>query len=392
MHLKKSTRFFAPFLLILPLISSAQDENILSKDRLELIDLNKKQNSENSEKLKKDWINPINLTYSWDNGETYDTTKSMISINQPIFRSGGIYSAIKYADAVYDFNSLDIEIQRKELIKNVTTILFNLNIVDLNIKKSELLLKNAQIDIQRKKEQVLNGFLDTSFLDNAILDASAVKNTLAEQYYQKEELVNNFSNLASGDYRSFKLPSLNLTDEKNFLNSNMFLLKAKADINQKDYFIGITRARFLPSVNAKLDYTRYHDTDNNQNLENESKSYGINITMPLDVKTFNEIESERINYLKAKLDLKNIILEETNFFKTKLSKIKMINQKKKIAKDDYELYDSLLQIIIEEKNAQLKTQSDVDTLANSQKIKSIEKDIYKLEEQIELLDLYSRIN
>lgn len=171
----------------------------------------------------------------------------------------------------------------------------------------------------------------------------------------------------------------------------MFLLKAQADINQKDYFIGITRARFLPSVNAKIDYTRYHDTDDNQNINEETKNYGISITMPLDVKAFNEVESERINYLRAKLDLKNKILEETNLFKTKLSKIKMINRKKD-AKDDYKLYDSLLQIIIEEKNAELKTQSDVDTLANSQKIKAIELSIYELEEQIELLDLYSRIN
>lgn len=392
MHLKKSTNLLSILLLSLPLFLSAQDESILSEDRLQIIDYNKKQNKENSEKLKKDWINPINLTYSWDNGETYDTTKSMISINQPIFRSGGIYNAIKYSDAVYDYNKLDIEIQRKNLIKDVTTILFNLNIVDLNINKNELLLKNAKIDIIRKKEQVLNGFLDTSFLDNAILDANKVKNTLAELHFQKDELINNFSNLASGEYSSFDLPHLILTDKENFLNKNMILLKAKADINQKDYFVGITKAKYLPSVNAKLDYTAYHDTDNNDSLQDESKNYGISITMPLDVRTFNDIESEQINYLKAKLDFKNKVLEETNFFKTKLAKIKMINTKKKIASDDYELYNSLLEVIVEEKNAELKTQSDVDTLANSQKIKSVEKEIYLLEEQIELLDLYSRIN
>ena len=70
----------------------------------------------------------------------------------------------------------------------------------------------------------------------------------------------------------------------------------------------------------------------------------------------------------------------------------MLNQKKKIAKDDYELYNSLLKIIIEEKNAELKTQSDVNTLQNSQKIKSIELNIFKLEEQIELLEIYSKIS
>ena len=69
----------------------------------------------------------------------------------------------------------------------------------------------------------------------------------------------------------------------------------------------------------------------------------------------------------------------------------MIDNKKSIAKSDYELYDSLISIIMEEKEAQIKTQSDVDTLINSQKVKAIELKIYDLEEQIELLDLYSKI-
>jgi len=397
MHLQKLLKFsFIPLVLV-PLFLSAQeknsvDEKILSEDRLNLFKYNKDKNEESSSKLKKDWINPINLSLTKSKSDTSNTLKSAININQPIFKSGGIYSAIKYASATYKYTDYDIDLQKKELIKEATTMLFNLNILDLNIKKNELLLKNANIDVDRKKEQVLNGFLDTSTLDNAILDANSIKNTLADLYYQKDELILNFSNIASGKYTSFDLPVLSLVDEDIFLKRNLELSKAKADVEQKDYYSDMIVAKYLPTVSVEASHTQYHE-DKDDDISNENiYSYGLSVSMPLDVRTFNDIETERINYLTSKLNLKNIELEERNFYKTKLSKLKMLESKKKIAQDDYKLYDSLLEVIIEEKNAELKTQSDVDTLQNSQKIKSIELKIYELEKQIELLNLYSKIS
>jgi len=368
-----------------------QNDQILSEDRLNLFEYSKEQNKENSSKLKKDWINPINLSYSKSYGDIYDSVKSSVTINQPIFKSGGIYSAIKYANATYKYNNFDIEIQKKELIKNVTTILFNLHIIDLNISKNEILLKNAKIDITRKKEQVLNGFLDTSFLDNSILEANKIKNAIADLLFQKEELNNNFSNLASGEYKSFNLPKLKITNKKTFLDENIELKKVKSDIEQKDYFKDITVAKYLPTISVNGSHTQYHERKDNLPSNTNVYSYGISVSMPLDVRTFNDIETQKIEYLKAKIDLKNKILEEENFYNTKIANIKMLNRKKNIAKEDYELYTSLLEIIVEEKEAELKTQSDVDTLSNSQRIKSIELKIYDLQEQIELLDLYSKI-
>ncbi|WP_044417177.1 TolC family protein [Halarcobacter anaerophilus] len=396
MHLQKSAKLTLLGLLILPSFLSAQksepDEKILSKDRLNIFKYNQEENEQSSSKLKKDWINPINLSYSKDKSDTSDTIKSAISISQPIFKSGGIYSAIKYAGATYKYNTLDIELQKKELIKEATTMLFNLHITTLNIKKSELLLKNANIDVDRKKEQVIHGFLDTSTLDNAILDANEIKNQLADLYYQKEELIYNFSNIASGDYRSFELPILKLVDEKAFLKENLELSKARADVEQQDYYKDMIMSNYLPSLSVEANHTQYHE-DKHNDIQNENiYSYGLSLSMPLDVRAYNDVQSQRINYLTKKLNLKNTELEEKNFYRTKLSRLKMLENKKTIAKEDYKLYNSLLEIIIEEKNAEVKTQSDVDTLENSQKIKSIELKIYELEKQIELLDLYAKIS
>ena len=396
MHFQKSTKYILLAFLSAPLFLSAADkqidEKILSDDRLNLFDYSEKQNEESSSTLKKDWINPITLSYSKSYGDLYDSAKSAITINQPIFRSGGIYSAIKYANATYDYNKIDIKQQKKELIKTAVTLLFNLHITDLNIKRNELLLKNTQIDVQRKKEQVLTGFLDTSTLDNAILDANSIKNNLADLRYQKEELNYNFLNIASAEYTSFKLPVLSLADENSFIDKNIEILKAKAEIRQKDYLKDMTVSSYLPSFNFNANHTQYHEVEPDQISNKNSNSYGLSVSMPLDSRTFNEIETQKLTYLKSKLNLKTTQLEEQNFYRTALSKIKTLNEKKDIAQDDFKLYDSLLEVIIQEKEAELKTQSDVDILLNSQKIKSIELKIYELEKQIELLEIYSKIS
>ncbi len=383
-------------LLVLSTLANANEnqtleESILSKDRLDLFDLSKKQIEEDSSKLKKDWINPINYTYSKVYGEFYDTEKSYISIDQPIFKTGGIYKAIKYANALKLYSHLDINLQKKALIKDTTTILFNIHKLEHQIKKLELLIKNGQIDIERKKEQVLNGFADTSLLDNAILDTNTNKNSLADLIYQKEELINQFNTYASGDYKSFDLPVFKLIDEDSFINNNLNIKKTKADITSKNDYSWMIISKYLPTISATFDYTKYHATNNSSITYDDAQNYGIKVTMPLDTRTFNDIESSRIDYLKAKLDLKNTIIEQENFFKSKLSKIKMIDSKVTIAKEDYELYNSLLDVIIEEKDAEIKTQSDVETLLNSKKIKELDLKIYNFDKQIELLEIYSKV-
>lgn len=389
---KLASLFFISTLICTNSFAQKVDDNILSQDRLDIIDFSKKQNEENNSKLIKDNVAPkVKLSYQKSFTQTYDTVQSIISVDQPIFKSGGIYSAIRYANVNYEYNNLSIEEQRKKLIKQAYNLLFNLHIIDLNIQKNEYLLKNANIDIQRKKEQVLNGFLDTSYLDRAILDANGVKNSLADLYFQKKELENSFNNLASKGYKEFKLPTLKLVDKEKFLENSLELVKAKADIKQKDYLVSMSASQYLPNVSANMNYNHYHDTDGNPAISDETKTnYGISVSMPIDFAALNDIESTKLEYLKAKRDLNNIILEEQNFYQTKLSKIEMIENKMRIAKEDYKLYDSLLKIIIEERNAQLKTQSDVDTLANSQKVKSLEVKIYKLQKQIELLEIYSK--
>ena len=103
------------------------------------------------------------------------------------------------------------------------------------------------------------------------------------------------------------------------------------------------------------------------------------------------MQSKRIDYLKSKLNLENTIDDEKTFIKTKLEKLAMLDERLQITKDDLEVYDSILKIINEEKNAQIKTQSDLDTLQNSQKIKSLDLKIYEIDKQLQLLEMYVKL-
>jgi len=368
------------------------DDSILSDPRKKSIELSKEQIKEDSSKLKKDWINPITYQYTKNLGEDYNTSRSVISINQPIFQSGGIFQAIKYANSTYNYASLEIEQQRKELIKQAVNLLFNIEKTNLNIQKAKYTLENAKIDVNRKKEQVLNGFLDASYLDDALLTLNSTKHTLVDLKYTKQDLINSFDSISSKPYTQFELPTFKIFSQEEYLKNNIEIKKAEADITKKGNYSFMTMAKYLPSVNAYYTYSKYHDTDDDTKLSKENtQTYGLTITVPLDSRTFNDIESKKIDYLKSKLNLQNTVTDEKTFFKTNLEKIAMIDERLQITNEDLEVYNSILQIINEEKEAQLKTQSDLDTLQNSQRIKSLDLKIYELDKQLTLLDMYAKL-
>lgn len=394
MHFLKSlSRLLLGSLLLSNLQASNNfDEEILSDTRKKTFDLNEKQIKEDSLKLKKDWINPINLQYTKYLGEDYKNEKSLISINQPIFRSGGIYQAIKYADSTYDSSSIQIDQEKKKLIKEAIKLLYSIEKTELNIKKTKLSVLNAKIDVDRKKEQVLNGFLDSSFLDNALLTLNDSKQSLVTLKYQKIEYINNFNNISSKDYSKFDLPKFEFFNEKEFIQKNIDLAKAKADITKDENFKYITIAKYLPSVNAFYNYSKNHYTNGKPGLANSyEQDFGLSVTVPLDTRTFNDIESKKIEALKSKLAYTNKVEDEKTFYKNQVQKINMLEERITITKEDLGLYNSILTIIKEEKEAQLKTQSDLDTLQNSQKIKSLDLKLFEIDRQMELLELYAKL-
>ncbi|MEA3314458.1 MAG: TolC family protein [Campylobacterota bacterium] len=378
-----------PLLVAINLNSS---EDILSNSKNKILDYNYQKSIEDSEKLRNDWVNPITYRYTYNKNENYTTTKSSINISQPIFKSGGIYYAIKYASSVKNLSEISIENQRKELIKQTVNILFQINKININIEKQKLLIENSKIDIDRKKEQVLNGIIDTSFLDNAILDKNIKQNSLIDLEYQKELLVHNLSTLSDKTYDKFELPVLELLDKDEFLETNIYTKELQYDIDKSYWMKNMVISNYLPTVNFTADYSKYHNIDNNPALDEDwNYNIGFNISMPLDIRYSNSIQSAKISYLIEKTNLEDKKQSELVIYKNALSKIDSIDKKIKITEDNIKLYDSLLEQLIEQQEVGMKTQADVMTMVNSKQIKLLDMKTLYFDKQIELLEIYARV-
>ena len=117
--------------------------NILSKNKELLFDYSLESNELESDKLSNSWMAPIQLSYSKNYSTQFGSdivikANYTVSVNQPIFRSGGIYYGIKYADSFRNANREDIKLQRRIMIGDAISILFNM-------KKSKTRTKKAKI-------------------------------------------------------------------------------------------------------------------------------------------------------------------------------------------------------------------------------------------------------
>ncbi len=388
----KKIIFLLPFILF-------ADENILSSLKQKEFDIDLKKSEVESKKLRDSWINPINMSYSHTKNDQYGLDQESkifrISIDQPIFKSGGIYFAIKYANANGKFSKLSVKEQKNELIANALNLLYSYRKTKFLIQKQKLLIENAKIDVLRKKEQYLSGIIDSSFLDQAILTKNQNELKLIELQSSLEDIYKKFKDISDANPDSLKLPNLTLIDEKDFLSNNIGIKKSKEDEKVKRYFKNMTIARYLPSFSLTASYNIQENKGSffMPSGKESYKEYGFKITMPLfDINSFRNIESTKLDFLKSKLLIDDIRRAEKNRYKNALKKLKLIEKKIELTKDDIRLYSKLLEDTKEQFAAGEKTVYDVDTMRNSLKSRELDIKIYEIEKNIVLLDIYKRLS
>ena len=385
MHLK----IFFSSLLIVSILSA---DTILSKTKTELLRNEREQNKKSSDMLELNWINPINLSFS--HSKNLSTTPSQksdnfsISLNQPIFRCGGIYYAIKYAKANREFLKFTTSLKERSLLTSAFTTLLSLKNIDLKIKKQKLLIKNAQIDITRKKEQYLSGVLDSSFLDSAVLNKNRAAISLLDLKSTKAELLKTFHNLSSLDYKKISLPHLKLVNLDNYIKNNLVIKNIKADIKQKDYLKKMTISNYLPKVSLFGSYN-YNKLKYLNTKKNNYKKYGISISMPLfDINRGKNIELQKLKYLRSKLEMIDKKNSEKELYKAIVKKIELYREKIALAKEEEKLYSSLLKATKDLYKSGEKTIFDVQTMQNSLNSTILDRMIYQNDLDKELFKLY----
>ena len=383
---------------VLSLFIHADDlGKILSTNKSMIFDYEMKSNELESDKLSKSWINPVNLRYSKNyttqyGSDTVSSTNYTVSIDQPIFRSGGIYYAIKYSQALREGNRADIRLQKRIMITDAVTILFNIHKNRLQQHKLKYQIKNDKIDILQKRESYNAGLLDSSFLDQAILKKSQDETSLLELEMALLTLKQQFALLSDYDPDKLKLPTLKLVSKAQYKESNLELRRDKQRALEKDYNQKVTWAKYLPTVSLQGTYTDGKNANPYfSSFDQNYYTYGVSVSMPLDINTFDDIEASKVAKLKAAveaIDREKTVDEEYQWINNNLL---ILDKKITLAHKDVKVYHNLYKLTKDLANAGEKTKYDAQVMQNTLQIRKLDGKIYQLDKQIELLKLYARM-
>ena len=355
------------------------------------------KNEVESSKLRDSWIAPINLNYSLSKSNSnpfrpeQETKTTAIKMDQPIFQSGGIYYGVKFANASKAYSNYSIDVAKRKMIKDAVALLMQIKQSDFKIKRQQLQIENSQINLEQKKEQYLNGQLDSGFLDNAIIEKNVVTQALYDLETAKERIISSFSIVSDVDYKRVSAPHLELLSKEEFLRHNIILDMASAQIQRDEYGKNMTISKYLPSVNFTAGYTWTEST--NQFIPameglREFYDYGVRVNMPFNINTFRDIEAAKIDFLKSEVTKQDTQNQLNALFAQVMQNLENLEKKKALSLENKELYEKLLEDTKKLYSAGYKTQYDVSLLENSLNIAELDAKIYEIDRQLELLSLY----
>ena len=392
-----AVRWLAFSLLTAGLLHAAEADILSEQKRLQL-QLKGEKYQEDADSLQNSWINPITLSASHsksmvDTARESTTTSYRIGLSQDLFRSGGIYYAIQYADATDELNKALLRLEEKQLIASAYQPILNIQKTRLTIQKQKLAIENARIDVKYKQEQYQNGLTDISLLNSAIITLNAQKNALAALEETLADLIQSFSNLSDMNPDDVKMIELKPLDFDTYINHNITLEQKQRELAVKDYLASITLSAYLPKLTAEASYV-VDDTESASSVFSNTDpyySYGLTLSIPLSINAFSDIESARLQERITQSELATTRLEEENVFKSVKIKLDAIDKKIAIAQENYELYDKLLFQIREQQAAGFKTVDDVTVMENSKQSSKLDIAIYRIDRQLQLLNLHTKV-
>ena len=373
--------------------------NILSTNQNALLEYDLQENYAKGKQLRKAWIKPIMLQYGKNYSKQFanqvvDTGSFTVGIDQPIFRSGGIYFAIKYADALEGANKAAITLKKREMIGRAVRLLFEIRQIKYRRKKLKLLIKNDTIKIRQMRDSYEAGLLDSSFLDQAILKKNQDETQLLELEVSMMDMRKNFALLSDENPDTLFLPRLKLISSQIYKGNNLELVRDKLRAKEKKYNAKMTWAKYLPTFSIQ---GQYNDSDLNPLFGNQSGlkekyiSYGFRISMPIDINMFSDIEASKLAQLKAQTEVLDRVHSIDTSYKLARRKLKILDKKIALSIKDEHLYRRLYKSTKNLVKAGEKTSFDIEMMLHSLEIKKLDKKIYDIEKQIELLGLYTKV-
>ena len=385
--------------LLSPLLAEGELSNILSANKNELIKEQVKKSDIQSKQLEKSWINPIMLQYSKNYttqfGETLDTQQFVVSVDQPIFKMGGIWSAIKYAKALGKANDIDIELQRRGAISQALRTLYNLKKSKYQLEKLELMVANDKIDIQIQKESYEEGLTNRTLYDQALLKKNQDITSKLELELSITKLENDFTLLSDSNPYSLTLPNFGMISKERYEKGQLELKRDRLRVEEKKENKFMTLTKYLPEISVT---GRYINEDINplfarpdSSLKREYFNYGFKVSLPLSVNSLADIQNSKIDYLTAKINLNEKKKEIANNYRLIQKHLEIIDKKIELSKEDAQHYASMLLTAQELEEVGDRTSLDTQIVSNTLKVRELDQEMYKLDAQLELLGLYVNV-
>lgn len=370
------------------------NDQILSQALRQNLDLKEKQIESSSDVLENSWINP--LTLSIQKNRNKNSSKfgkesifsTSIALSQDIFRSGGIFYAIRYADASRLLGLSTVKNEKNSQTISAYILLLQILKNDKLQAQQKLYIKNSILDIKRKKEQYLAGLIDISFLNNSILEKISRENTLLDLKTTKQSLVSEFEKLSDKDYLTIILPKVKKPTKDEYMANNLSLLIQKYQIKNNKYLSKLTKSQYLPKVSIGASYA-YTDTKAGEiNTDDDFYNYSISASMPLDIKVFDDIQSSKLQYLISQNEYQILIQNQQKEYDRISKDLDNIDEKISLTKENIGIYDSLLVQTKELVEAQINIKDDLTIMENSKKIRLLQLQIHKLEKNEKKLEFY----
>lgn len=383
------------FTLLLSLLNAGEME-YLTKQKQDVQAYKQKEVDAAYEKLRFEWLSPLSLSYSIQQNQSaqYDTpsetTTASISLNQDLFRSGGIYYAIQYAGSKHAYDRTALAEENAGLAQQLVSAVLTIRRGEYQLAQSEYRLKNKEIEIVIKKQQYEAGDVDVTLLNNAIMDRNLEQKTFMNLKTTLKNARIELQKLTDTSPGEIALPAFELVDEASYLSQSYAVEKLREQARLSGYQYGVTRAAYLPKLSLSGQYgtTQYvHDA---MNIDYSGDSYylGLQLSIPLDYKTLATLEESRAAELRTRSQTLDKTREQTAYYKQIKSNIDTYREYIELTRKNQALYDELLQVTEAGVKAGYRTGFDLQTLRNTKAIDEYEIRINELNIQLELAKLH----
>ncbi len=375
------------------------DFSLLSAPKHEVLRYEKENIDAEHEKLRTNWLSPINLNGSYSSaksaqGGTHSDTRSVsASISQDIFRSGGITYQIEYADAQKESRLIALQQTTAKLNGQIFNTLLSLKKSGYQLEQSNLRLKNKEIEIFIKRQLYDAGKVDITELNNALMDKSGELKSRAALRAAIAQYRLELSKNSDIDAETFALPAFVLSEKEQFLHNQFDIAYARSQSQTLLHRYDITRAGYLPTValNGTLGYQNVDARELPNDYRGQYYNAGITLSLPLAYNASATMQEARSTYLKENAQITDKTRENEALYRQSLELIASYEEVITITSDNLKLYDDLIQAVQSGVNAGVKTGYDLQTLKNTKAIEELEIQINRINIQIELAKLHFAI-